>query len=187
LFVANLNCRQPKIGPQQSGAFYITRVKDNLRARLVYSASTDRRTGVITGQHIALEGFYTIHDYPEHIRRIRFADPTTGQTLIFLTTNTGLLATTIAALYKNRWQLSTSSNRSSSNCAYSTFGHKRKRCEDPDLVCCLHLRADCNDQEGASTQCLALYLSTDSLSVHIRENRALMRLAAEWLHNENPR
>jgi hypothetical protein len=89
----------------QSGAFFVTRAKDNLRARRVYSAPTDRSTGVIADQRVMLEGFYASQDYPEHIRRIRFADPTTGQTLIFLTNNTSLPATTIAALYKNRWQV----------------------------------------------------------------------------------
>ena len=89
----------------QAGAFFVTRAKNNLRARRVYSAPTDRSTGVIADQRVALEGFYAIQDYPEHIRRIRFADPTTGQTLIFLTNNTSLPATTIAALYKNRWQV----------------------------------------------------------------------------------
>ena len=89
----------------QSGAFFVTRAKNNLRARRVYSAPTDRSTGVIADQRVTLEGFYAIQDYPEHIRRIRFADPTTGQTLIFLTNNTSLPATTIAALYKNRWQV----------------------------------------------------------------------------------
>jgi hypothetical protein len=89
----------------QAGAFFVTRAKNNLRARRVYSAPTDRDTGVIADQRVTLEGFYAIQDYPEHIRRIRFADPTTGQTLIFLTNNTSLPATTIAALYKNRWQV----------------------------------------------------------------------------------
>jgi hypothetical protein len=89
----------------QAGAFYVTRAKDNLRARRVYSAPTDRDTGVIADQRVMLEGFYASQDYPEHIRRIRFTDPTTDQTLIFLTNNTSLPATTIAALYKNRWQV----------------------------------------------------------------------------------
>jgi transposase len=89
----------------QSGAFFVTRAKDNLRARRVYSAPTDRSTGVIADQRVMLEGFYASQDYPEHIRRIRFTDPTTDQTLIFLTNNTSLPATTIAALYKNRWQV----------------------------------------------------------------------------------
>ena len=89
----------------QAGAFFVTRAKDNLRARRVYSAPTDRSTGVIADQRVALEGFYAIQDYPEHIRRIRFTDPSSEKTLIFLTNNTSLPATTIAALYKNRWQV----------------------------------------------------------------------------------
>lgn len=52
-----------------------------------------------------LEGFYAKQDYPEHLRRIRFTDPTTAKRLIFLTNNTSLPATTVAALYKNRWQV----------------------------------------------------------------------------------
>ena len=39
------------------------------------------------------------------MRRIRFNDPVTGKTLIFLTNNTALPALTIAALYKSRWQV----------------------------------------------------------------------------------
>ena len=43
--------------------------------------------------------------YPEYLRRIRFKDPESGKTLVFLTNNTSLPALTIAALYKNRWQV----------------------------------------------------------------------------------
>ena len=89
----------------QAGAFFVTRAKNNLRARRVYSAPTDRSTGVIADQRVMLEGFYASQDYPEHIRRIRFTDPSSEKTLIFLTNNTSLPATTIAALYKNRWQV----------------------------------------------------------------------------------
>ena len=38
-------------------------------------------------------------------RSVRFKDPTTGKTLIFLTHNTTLPAAVIAQLYKNRWQV----------------------------------------------------------------------------------
>ena len=50
-------------------------------------------------------GFYISQDYPEQLRRIRFKDPETDKTLVFLTNNTALPALTIAALYKNRWQV----------------------------------------------------------------------------------
>ncbi|UIF88186.1 IS4 family transposase (plasmid) [Cupriavidus necator] len=89
----------------QSGAFFVTRAKSNMNARRVYSAATDRSTGVICDQTIALNGFYSAQDYPEHLRRIRFKDPESGKTLIFLTNNTTLPPITIAALYKNRWQV----------------------------------------------------------------------------------
>src|SRR6187431_3406082 len=43
--------------------------------------------------------------YPDHLRRIRFKDPESGKTLVFLTNNTTLPALTIAALYKSRCQV----------------------------------------------------------------------------------
>jgi len=89
----------------QAAAFFVTRAKSNLHAHRVYSAPTDRDTGVICDQAIALNGFYAAKDYPEHLRRIRYKAPDTGKTLVFLTNNTTLPPLTIAALYKSRWQV----------------------------------------------------------------------------------
>ena len=89
----------------QAGAFFVTRAKRGMNARRVYSATTDRSTGVICDQMIALNGFYVSKDYPEHLRRIRFKDPESGKTLVFLTNNTTLPPLIIAALYKSRWQV----------------------------------------------------------------------------------
>jgi hypothetical protein len=88
-----------------SGAFFVTRAKSNLNAHRVYSAKTDRSTGILCDQTIALDGFYAKQDYPQHLRRIRFKDPDTGKTLVFLTNHFILPAATICALYKNRWQV----------------------------------------------------------------------------------
>ena len=52
-----------------------------------------------------LNGYYSAKKYPEHLRRIRFKDPESGKTLVFLTNNTALPALTICALYKSRWQV----------------------------------------------------------------------------------
>ena len=43
--------------------------------------------------------------FPEHLRRVRFKDPESGKTLIFLTNYTALPALTIAAPYKSRRQI----------------------------------------------------------------------------------
>jgi transposase len=89
----------------QAGAFFVTRAKSNLLAHRVYSAPTDRATGVIADQTISLDGVLTSRDYPRHLRRIRFRDPKTAKTLIFLTNQVTLPALTICDLYKSRWQV----------------------------------------------------------------------------------
>lgn len=92
-------------GIHQAGAFFVTRAKSPMDARRVYSAPTDRGAGVICDQRVMLNGYYSARKYPEHLRRIRFKDPQTGKTLVFLTNNTTLPALTVAALYKSRWQV----------------------------------------------------------------------------------
>ena len=89
----------------QAGAFFVTRAKSNLDAHRIYSAKTERNQGLVCDQTIALDGFYTKKDYPEHLRRIRFKDPDSGKSLVFLTNNFTLPAATICALYKSRWQV----------------------------------------------------------------------------------
>ena len=89
----------------QARAFFVTRAKRGMNARRVYSAKSDRTAGVICDQAISLNGFYVSKDYPEHLRRVRYKDPESGKTLVFLSNNTALPPLTIAALYKSRWQV----------------------------------------------------------------------------------
>jgi hypothetical protein len=89
----------------QAGAFFVTRAKSNLDAHRVYSAPTDRTTGIIADQTIALDGNTTRRDYPDHLRRVRFKDPESGKTLVFLTNQSALPAASICALYKSCWQV----------------------------------------------------------------------------------
>jgi hypothetical protein len=88
-----------------AGAFFVTRAKSNMKWHRVYSMPTDRTTGIICDQRIVLDGFYTQREYPAQLRRVRFNDPDTGKTLIFITNQMTLPAATICALYKNRWQV----------------------------------------------------------------------------------
>jgi transposase len=88
-----------------AGAFFVTRAKSNMNFHRVYSAKTDRSTGLVCDQTIALDGLYTKKDYPDHLRRIRFKDPESGKTFVFLTNQMTLPAASICALYKSRWQV----------------------------------------------------------------------------------
>lgn len=89
----------------QAGAFFVTRAKSNIHAHRVYSAPADRAAGVICDQTIALDGYNTQQHYPAHLRRIRFKDPESGKTFVFLTNQATLPALTICALYKSRWHV----------------------------------------------------------------------------------
>jgi hypothetical protein len=48
----------------QAGAFFVTRVKSPMDARHVYSATTERTTGVLCDQRGMLNGFYSAKKYP---------------------------------------------------------------------------------------------------------------------------
>lgn len=56
-------------------------------------------------QTIALAGVKASKDYPSHLRRIRFIDPESGKTLVFLSNDFQLPALTIWTLYKSHWQV----------------------------------------------------------------------------------
>lgn len=87
------------------GAFFVTRCKDNMNYRRLYSRQVDKTKGVIYDQTIMLNGYYAVQDYPEKLRRIKFIDEDTGKVLIFLTDNFHLCANEIAQLYKHRWKI----------------------------------------------------------------------------------
>ena len=86
-------------------AFFVTRAKDNMAARRVYSRKVDKTTGLKYDQSIKLTGFYIKKDYPDYLRRIKYQDAETGKIYVFLTNNLELPAFTIAQLYKERWKI----------------------------------------------------------------------------------
>lgn len=89
----------------QAGAFFVTRAKDNMSFRRLYSHSFDKNTGVRCDQTIVLKNFQARNNYPEHLRRIKFFDKETDRYYVFLTNNFSLGSSTIASLYKHRWQV----------------------------------------------------------------------------------
>ena len=83
----------------------MTRGKSKLKVRRRYSYPVDRTTGLICGQSVVLTGFYSHQGFEAPLRRIRFKDPESAKTLIFLTNNFVLPAFTITELYRCRWQV----------------------------------------------------------------------------------
>jgi Domain of unknown function (DUF4372)/Transposase DDE domain len=89
----------------QAGSFFVTRGKSNLKVQRRYSHPVDRKTGLVCDQSIVLTGFYSRRGFEAPLRRIRFKDPETAKTLVFLTNNFVLPAFTITELYRCRWQV----------------------------------------------------------------------------------
>jgi hypothetical protein len=89
----------------EAGSFFVTRGKSNLKVQRRYSHPVDRTTGLICDQSVVLTGFYSHQGFEAPLRRIRFKDPETAKTLIFLTNNFVLPAFTITELYRCRWQI----------------------------------------------------------------------------------
>jgi hypothetical protein len=82
---------------------FVVRAKKNMKYRVLDRGLTEKEKGVLCDQTIVLTNPATFNSYPESLRRIRYFDAETGNTLIFLTNNFKLSALTVAALYRNRW------------------------------------------------------------------------------------
>lgn len=90
---------------QQAAAFFVTRLKDNTRYRVIQSRKADKLAGILCDQVIALTGVKSAAAYPERLRRVKYRDPETSIVYGFLTNNFTLPALLIAQLYKQRWQV----------------------------------------------------------------------------------
>jgi hypothetical protein len=88
-----------------AGSFFVTRAKSNTQVRRRYSRPVDRSTGLVCDQTVVLTGFYTRKGFDSPLRRVKFNDPETGKTLVYLSNNFALPAMTIAKLYKYRWKV----------------------------------------------------------------------------------
>ena len=86
----------------RAGAFFVTRAKNNLDARRVYSWRRDPANGILSDHIIRLGGAHSRKRYPEFLRRVRFRDPQTDRVLAFLTNHMAFDALTICNLYKSR-------------------------------------------------------------------------------------
>jgi len=86
-------------------AFFVTRTKKNTKVRRVYSHPVDRTNGLRYDQTVMLVTPKSLAGYPEKLRRVKYFDAEREKQFIFLTNNFILPASTIAQLYKCRWQI----------------------------------------------------------------------------------
>jgi hypothetical protein len=87
----------------QAEAFFVTRAKENMNYRRLYSAKVNKSKGIKCDQTIMLNNYKSAKAYPGKIRRIKYYDKETDNEFDFITNNFRLSAVKIALLYKHRW------------------------------------------------------------------------------------
>lgn len=85
--------------------FFVTRAKENLDYEVVESREVPSRGNVLRDEIIRLTGPKTKEHYPEKLRRIVVWDEEHKREIELLTNIFKFAASTIAAIYKERWQI----------------------------------------------------------------------------------
>lgn len=85
--------------------FFVTRMKDNAQYQVVQEREAPQNRGILADQTIRLSGIGAQDKCPHLLRRVEAVRADTGEILVFLTNHHQLGASTIAAIYKQRWQI----------------------------------------------------------------------------------
>ncbi|RIK11816.1 MAG: IS4 family transposase [Anaerolineae bacterium] len=89
----------------ESGVFFVTRMKDNAQFEVVEEHVVPQKRNILRDQTIRLTGIGAQDKCPHLLRRVEAVREDTGETLVFLTNHHGLGASTVASIYKDRWQV----------------------------------------------------------------------------------
>lgn len=89
--------------------WFVTRAKDNLDCEIVeiFDVSDEKDKGVLQDCNIYLSSIKGQTEYHKMLRRVRYWDEENGNELVFLTNNRSWTASTVAAIYKQRWSIET--------------------------------------------------------------------------------
>jgi hypothetical protein len=87
------------------GVYFVTRMKDNALYETIGEAKVPQNRHILKDEMIELRGLKALEKCPHPLRRIEVYDPDKEEVLVFLTNNMNLGATTIVAIYKERWQI----------------------------------------------------------------------------------
>jgi hypothetical protein len=88
----------------QDGVYFVTRQKVNAKFKVTERFKVDWHRGVTSDHNVVLLG-QKGNAYPTVLRRVGYRDPETGKHCVFWTNAFHLAAVTIAAIYKERWQI----------------------------------------------------------------------------------
>ncbi len=87
------------------GVYFVTRMKDNALFKVIKENKVPQYRHILKDEIIELRGVGAFEKCPYPLRRIEFYNPEKEEVLVFLTNHLTLGASTVAAIYKDRWQI----------------------------------------------------------------------------------
>jgi hypothetical protein len=87
------------------GVFFVTRMKENTLYRVVGEKRPPSHSNIRKDELIDLTGYQAQEKCPFPLRRIEYYDTVKEEIMVFLTNHQDLGARTVAAIYKDRWQI----------------------------------------------------------------------------------
>jgi len=88
-----------------SDVYFVTRAKTNINYTIVGQHVQNTKKNILFDYIIKLKGYDQSKYYPHDLRLVGYFDTNTNKQLVFLTNNLVLSASTIAQVYKTRWEI----------------------------------------------------------------------------------
>jgi hypothetical protein len=103
------------------GVYFVTRLKGNAEYQVEAERPVPANRNILRDQTIKLTGFYARRKCPHMLRRIEVWDKDSEQVIVLLSNHHEFGATTIASMYKDRWQIETFFKTIKQNLRIKTF------------------------------------------------------------------
>ena len=87
------------------GVYFVTRMKDNAVYEVIRKNKVPQNRHILKDEIIELRGSGAFEKCPNQLRRIEFYNSEKQEILVFLSNHLKLGASTVAAIYKDRWQI----------------------------------------------------------------------------------
>jgi len=89
----------------EEGVFFVSRMRDNAVFEVVEEREVPERGNILKDQVIRFSGKLSRDKCPHLLRRVEALREDTGEVLVFVSNHHGLAPSTIAAIFKDRWQI----------------------------------------------------------------------------------
>ena len=89
----------------RSGIWFVTRLKDKADYRVIEKYKVPEHRSILSDKRIRFNGFYSRQHCPYDLRRVEVWDAENEKIIVLLTNHFDFGSTTIADIYKDRWQI----------------------------------------------------------------------------------